>query len=55
MCSLIVVMLDLYGGLVHITFGIRPTLNTNHLFGTWSNTLGGSFKRQLLDVTSVFC
>jgi hypothetical protein len=35
-------------GLLHITFGIRPPLNTNHLFGTWSNSLSGSFKRQLL-------
>jgi hypothetical protein len=28
-------------GLVHITFGIHPPLNTNDLFNTWSNILGG--------------
>jgi hypothetical protein len=32
-------------GLVHITFGIQPPLNTNQLFGTRPNTLGGSLKR----------
>jgi hypothetical protein len=42
-------------GLVQITFGIRPPLNTNHLFDTWSNSLGGSFKRQLLAAASTFC
>jgi hypothetical protein len=41
--------------LVHITFGIWPPLNTNHLFGTWSKSLGGSFKRQLLAGASTFC
>jgi hypothetical protein len=42
-------------GLVHITFGIQPLLNTNHLFGTWCNILGGSFKRHLLVGASAFC
>jgi hypothetical protein len=42
-------------GLVHIIFGIQPPLNTNHLFGTWSNSLGRSFKRQLLVAASAFC
>jgi hypothetical protein len=40
---------------VHITFGNRPPLSTNHLFGTWSNTLGGSLKRQLLVAALAFC
>jgi hypothetical protein len=42
-------------GLVHITFGIRSPLSTNHLFGTWSNTLGGSLKRQLFVASLAFC
>jgi hypothetical protein len=42
-------------GLVHITFGIQPPLNTNHLFGTWSSALGGSLKRQLPTAALAFC
>jgi hypothetical protein len=42
-------------GLIHITFGIQPPLNTNHLFGTSSNSLGGSLNRQLLADASAFC
>jgi hypothetical protein len=41
-------------GLIHITFDIQPPLNTNHLFGTWSNSLDGSLKRQLLAGASAF-
>jgi hypothetical protein len=43
-------------GLVHITFGIHPPLNTNDLFNTWSNILGGGgVKRQLLAAALAFC
>jgi hypothetical protein len=42
-------------GLVHISFGIQPPLNSTHLFGTWPNSLGGSLKRQLLAAALAFC
>jgi hypothetical protein len=28
-------------GLIQITFSILPPLNTDHLFGTWTNGMGG--------------
>jgi hypothetical protein len=41
-------------GLTHITFGISPPHNIIHMFGSWTNVIGGQLKRQLVDV-SVFC
>jgi hypothetical protein len=41
-------------GLVLITLGIHPPMNTNDLFSNWSNILGRSFKRQLLTAASAF-
>jgi hypothetical protein len=42
-------------GLVHITFGILPPHNTDHLFGPWTNGLSGRLKRLLLAGASAFC
>jgi hypothetical protein len=42
-------------GLIHITFGIVPPLNIQHLFGPWTNQVGGKIKQQLLVCASAFC
>jgi hypothetical protein len=38
-------------GLTQITFGILPPRNTNHMLGSWTNSVcvvgGGELKRQL--------
>jgi hypothetical protein len=42
-------------GLISITFGILPPHNIVHIFGSWTNVVGGQLKRQLLASMSVFC
>jgi hypothetical protein len=39
----------------HITFGILPPHNTDHLSGPWTNGLSGRLKRLLLAGASAFC
>jgi hypothetical protein len=41
-------------GLLFITFGITPPQNSEHMFGVWTNIMGGKLRRQLLACASAF-
>jgi hypothetical protein len=38
----------------HITFGISPPHNIVHMFGSWTNAVGGQLKRHVLAGVSHF-
>jgi hypothetical protein len=42
-------------GLAQITFDIIPSHNTNHIFGSWTNSVAGKLKIQLLPSALTFC
>jgi hypothetical protein len=42
-------------GLTYFTFNIPPPSNVEHMFGSWTNRVGGKLKRQLLAGASAFC
>jgi hypothetical protein len=42
-------------GLTHITFGITSLQNLEHMFGVWTNIMGGKLKRQFLACASALC